>query len=297
MTRVATMILCAGLGTRLRPLSDICAKPLVPVGDRPALAHVVQAVLRAGASRVVVNAHHRASDVRDFAEAHAGVSVSDERELLGTAGGVHRARTLLGAGDVLVWNGDILLFASPPLDVAGLVASHAPSTGATLVVRPGPWGTGNVGIDAEGKIVRLRRVTVREGEASGGEFLGIHVLGAALRAKLPERGCLVGDVYIPALHAGAELSAFTTEIPFYDIGTVASYLDANLAWLAARGDTSWIAAGASIASGVDPRGSVIGAGATVTGEGLLDRCVVWPGAHARAPLACAVVTPDDTLRL
>src|SRR3954454_11538931 len=103
----AAMILCAGLGTRLRPLTDELAKPMVPVGDAPALAHVALRVRLAAPARIVVNVHHRPDDVRTWAE-REGIVVSQEAELLGTAGGVARAAELLGDGDVLVWNGDIL---------------------------------------------------------------------------------------------------------------------------------------------------------------------------------------------
>src|SRR5258706_15827748 len=106
MDAPATMILCAGLGSRLRPLSDWRAKPLVPVGDRPAVAHVLDRVRAAGAPRVVVNAHHRADDVRAFLP--RDIALSHEADLLGTAGGVAHAASLLGDGDVVVWNGDIL---------------------------------------------------------------------------------------------------------------------------------------------------------------------------------------------
>ena len=64
----AAMVLCAGLGTRLRPLTDEMAKPMVPVGDRPAVAHVVAQVRLAVPSRIVVNVHHRPADVRAWAE-------------------------------------------------------------------------------------------------------------------------------------------------------------------------------------------------------------------------------------
>ena len=100
------MILCAGLGTRLRPLTDWCAKPLVPIGDRPALAHILDRLV---GTRAVVNAHHRAADIEAFARARSrDLLVSVEPDLLGTAGGIAHASPLLGSGDILVWNGDIL---------------------------------------------------------------------------------------------------------------------------------------------------------------------------------------------
>src|SRR4249920_3166042 len=95
------MILAAGLGTRLRPLTDILPKPLVPVGDRPMLAHVVERVRAAGCGPIVVNAHHHADAVaRACSDLGATISREDE-DLLGTAGGLARARALLGTGDVL----------------------------------------------------------------------------------------------------------------------------------------------------------------------------------------------------
>ncbi|MEO6574142.1 MAG: sugar phosphate nucleotidyltransferase, partial [Polyangiaceae bacterium] len=149
------MILCAGLGTRLRPLTDWCPKPLVPIGDRPALAHILDRLVGV---RCVVNAHHRGAELEAFARARSGeVLVSTEVDLLGTAGGVAFASPLLGAGDVLVWNGDILL----DLDPNDLVRAHRSE--ATLVVRTGPKGTGNVGTDDRGRIVRLRQETVSPG--------------------------------------------------------------------------------------------------------------------------------------
>jgi mannose-1-phosphate guanylyltransferase len=281
------MVLCAGLGTRMRPLSAWRAKPLAPVGDRPALAHVLDAVRRASPERVVVNAHHRAGDVRAYARAERrGVAVSEETELLGTAGGVRAARELLGPGDVLVWNGDVLA----GVDAAELARAHGDE--ATLAIRAGAPGSGNVGIAADGRVVRLRRETTAAGEVRGGEFLGIHVLGEELRGALPERGCLVGDVYLPAMRRGARVRAFFTDAPFWDIGTLEAYLDANLAWLAARGATSFVAPGAQVDPAVALEGAIVLEGARATGVGALTRVVVWEGAACVAPLASAVVAPE-----
>lgn len=282
-----TMILCAGLGTRLRPLSDRRAKALMPIGDRPALAHVLEKVRPLGGS-VVVNAFHRAPDVVAYARESAGIDVSVEEELLGTAGGLARAADRLGPGDVLVWNGDI----QADVDVRALLAAHRAE--ATLAVRfaGGKAGTGNVGVSEDGRIVRLRAESTGAGEVRGGEFAGIHVLGADLRKSLPSRGCLVGDVLLPALRRGAMVRAFEIDA-FRDIGTVDAYLDANLAWLAARGAPSWVGPGARVSSGVTLQASVVGAGAEVEGAGALDGCVVWPGARVRSPLVRVVVADGE----
>lgn len=278
----AAMVLCAGLGTRLRPLTDERAKPMVPVGDEPAVAHVVARVRLAAPARVVVNVHHRPEDVRAWAEGE-GIGVSHEPELLGTAGGLAGAAALLGSGAVLVWNGDIL----SELDPRELLAAESGdrASQATLAVHARPAGEGNVGFRADGSIVRLRKSSFGD-EAHGGDFLGIHVVGAELRASLPAKGCLVGDVYIPALERGARLRAHVTKASFVDIGSVAQYLAANAAWLAARGLASWAHPTAVVEAPID--GSVVGAGAVVRAPALAS--VVWPGAKVQTACNVAVVT-------
>lgn len=282
------MVLCAGLGTRLRPLTDELAKPMVPVGDQPAVAHVV-ARLRLGgaASRVVINVHHRPSDLDAWA-ASSDVIVSHERELLGTAGGLSHARDLLGPGDVLVWNGDIL----SPLDPRDLLAIHATRGGVTLAVRARPAFEGNVGIDNEGRVVRLRTSSVGV-ETRGGDFLGVHVVGDEIRSRLPDRGCLIRDTYMPCLKRGDSISAYFTPSPFTDIGSVACYLEANAEWLAARSLKSWAHPTATVNAAID--GSVIGAGARV--EAPTINSVVWPNTRVGQRLCQGVATPHSRVQV
>ena len=280
------MVLAAGLGTRLRPLTDRCAKPLVPVGDRPALAHVLDRLRAAGASRIVVNAHHHADQLRAFVRGQGDLALSEEHDLLGTAGGIAHAGALLGGGDVLLWNADILA----EVDLAALLGAHAEQKAeATLVVQPLDRGQGSVGIDGGGNIVRLRQERFGQ-ETRGGQFLGVQVLGAALRARLPASGGLIEDLYVPALARGETLRAHLFHGPWHDIGTVASYLEANAAWLAARGIASWVGPGADVGRDVVLEGSIVGAGATVEGEGSVTGCVIWPAARGVAPMQGRVVS-------
>lgn len=276
------MILCAGLGARLRPLSEWLAKPMVPIGDAPAVEHVARRLHAAGIDRIVVNVHYRAGDVRAWAE-ERGVVVSEEVELLGTAGGVGRAASLLGEGDVLVWNGDILC----ELDAGALRSAHERGGAeATLAVVPRPAGEGNVGIGEDGRVVRLRRHTVGR-EIRGGDFVGVQVLGHAIRRRLPERGCLVGDVHIPALEGGARIAAHEVTCSFVDVGSVAAYVAANRAWLSARRLSSWQAPDALVHASI--AGSIVGAGSRIEADAI--NCVVWPGARVVDRVESAVVTP------
>ncbi|HEY4122497.1 MAG TPA: sugar phosphate nucleotidyltransferase [Byssovorax sp.] len=282
----AGMILAAGLGTRLRPLTDELPKPLVWLGDRPLVAHAASRLAAAGVAPLVVNTHHLAGAFAAEVAALGLVAVH-EPAILGTAGGVANARTALGDGEIVLWNGDL----AADLDVEAMLAAHAASSAlATLAVAPRAVGQGTVGLDARGAVVRLRGERFGD-EVSGGDYLGAMVLGAELRAVLPSQGCLVGDALLPALRRGGLVRASAYTKPWHDVGTIGAYLAANLAWLAARGADSFVGPGARVAAGVEIARSIVGAGANVEGEGALERVIVWPGAHARAPLADAVVTP------
>lgn len=284
----SALVLAAGFGTRLRPLTEELPKPLVWIGDRPLVAHIVERLAAGGIRAAALNAHHRAADFSGGAltALPIPVEVLHEAEILGTAGGLANAAGALGAGDAVVWNGDILI----DLEVAALLAAHrAGGAAATLAVAPRAVGEGTVGVGAAGQVVRLRGERFGE-EAAGGDFVGVQVVGDALRRRLPVRGCLVGDGHLPWLREGGALATFQAPAAWDDVGTVAAYLRANVRWLERSGRRAHVGAGAVVGVGVEVVGSVIGAGARVGGAGVLRGCVIWPGARAEAPLEGAVVT-------
>ena len=129
------MIFAAGLGTRLRPLTDTMPKALVPVDGKPLLHHLLTKLQQSGFTYVVVNVHHHAEQIKEYIATHnydMKIDISDESEmLLDTGGGLRKAATLL-AGDepILVHNVDIL----SNLDLHKLMASHTPERLSTVVV-------------------------------------------------------------------------------------------------------------------------------------------------------------------
>lgn len=278
------MILAAGYGTRLRPLTDELPKPMMPVGDRPAIVHVAHA-LSAVATRLVVNTHHRpeAFDGLKLPLPHIALR---ETEILGTAGGVANARAHFDDGDVVVWNGDIVA----DVNTAALVA-RLTTTGALAawVVAPRAKGEGTVGLSADGFIVRVRSTTVGD-EAQGGDFLGVSALCRRALDLLPSVGCLVADVAQPALARGERIAASLHHGPWDDIGNKRSFYDANVRWLAAR--AQFVAAGADVGPGCDVAGSIIGSGAVVRAHAT--RSVVFPGAHVDRAIDRAIVSARGT---
>jgi mannose-1-phosphate guanylyltransferase len=278
---LSAIVLSAGFGTRLRPLTDNLPKPLMPVGDRPMIAHVTGALSGSGIERVVANTHHLAIDFEhEIERLGLDIEVVHEPEILGTAGGVANAGAALGAGEILIWNGDIL---APALDVRSLRDRfEAAPVAALWVVEPTADRRGTVGLDEEGNVIRLRGEVFGR-EVSGGEYLGIQVMSAGLRETLPKEGCLVGDVALPLLRRGGKIASFCFRDQWDDVGEPAALLRANQRWLARRGLAAWSAADAELAPGVRLERSIVGSGARVRGAGVVTDSVVFPGAELLAP--------------
>lgn len=132
------MIFAAGMGTRLKPITDTLPKALVPVGGKPLLEHVIRRFQTAGISEIVVNVHHFAEKIEEWIDAGmegcVDVKVSDERALLlETGGAVLHARPLLeGCGRFLIHNVDIL----SDCDLRWFMDQVRPESLATLLVSP-----------------------------------------------------------------------------------------------------------------------------------------------------------------
>jgi NDP-sugar pyrophosphorylase family protein len=174
------MVLAAGLGTRLRPITDATPKPLVPVAGRPLLEHLLAFLRAGGIEEVVINLHHLGPKI----QAHVGdgarfglrVRYSTEDPILDTGGGIKRAEPLLAGEPFVVANGDSLL----EIRLRDLVEWHEAHGGvATLAVRPDPnvahYGT--VELDDTDRVCRIVGLppTAKPGPRAL-MFPGLHVL-------------------------------------------------------------------------------------------------------------------------
>lgn len=303
------MVLAAGFGTRLRPLTLERPKPAVPVGNRPLMCFALDAVAGAGIDRVVVNTHHLGRSLPGWVEPHAppGLSLTfvHEPTLLGTGGGLRNAWPLLRDGEepVVVLNGDILF--AP--DLASALATHRRMGAiATMVVRADPEAQryGAVEVDAEGRVRRLLGQPEAAGETGPLEtymFTGVHILSPPAFADLPESGCVVRHGYRRWVDRGEVVAGHVDEGPWREVGTVQAYHDVHLEMCAAAAhwphvpppdDRGLVHPAARIAAGAHLHDAVIGAGADVAEGAALERVIVWDGAHATGTLRDAVVTRD-----
>jgi MurNAc alpha-1-phosphate uridylyltransferase len=138
------MILAAGRGERMRPLSDACPKPLLRAGDAPLIVHQIRALVRAGLHDIVVNAAHLADvmigEIGDGRRYGASIRWSREEEALETAGGIATALPLLPPGPALIVSGDIWTRYDYArlLPVAAAMAGRADAARVHLVMVPNP---------------------------------------------------------------------------------------------------------------------------------------------------------------
>src|SRR5512142_3041423 len=188
---VVGMILCAGLGTRLRPLTARTPKPAVPVCGIPLVRWNVALLAGAGARRVVVNAHHLMHEMeqaaRDAARsAEVPLAISREPVIAGTGGALREARAALAGADAIVMvNGDVLF----DVDLTAALAAHRASGAlATMLLLPMPEGGRYAAVetDASGAVRRIAGSFGPGGEGlSPWHFSGVHVLSGAILDAVP----------------------------------------------------------------------------------------------------------------
>lgn len=220
------MVLAAGLGTRLKPLTDSKPKALVELGGRTLLEITLSRLASFGVREVIVNVHHFADQVTAYLEERRGfgmrVEVSREEELLDTGGGLKQAAWFFREGPeepFLLHNVDVL----STIDLARMVERHR-ATGAlaTLAVQRRE-SSRQLLFDAGGRLCGRRKAGDPPAGADALAFSGIHVLWPRLLGRMSETGAFsIIDTYLRLARAGEEIRAFPAEGDYWrDLGRAA----------------------------------------------------------------------------
>ena len=268
-------ILGAGLGTRLRPLTDHLPKPLVPLFHRPLAWWTIQSCRRLGIGRFAINTHHLPEKWDDFLRMPEvrglDISLFHEPVLMETGGGLKNIEPWAGGKPLLVHNGDI--FTTMPLE--RLIAAHeASGLPVTLALRSsGPEK--RIALDATG--TRVADVRGELGVSPGSHvFSGIYCVDPGFFALLPPAEIIpVIPAFLELAAAGCLGAAVIDDGVWLDLGDRDSYLAAHR--------TLALDAPVHPAAQVHPEaqleGSVIGPDAVIGSGSVLRDCVVWPGAR------------------
>lgn len=316
------MIMAAGLGTRLRPLTGRIPKPMVPVAGTPVMAHVVALARRHGLTELCANLHYLPDTITGhFGDGAAhGVSMTwnFEPDLLGTAGGVREMAAFLsaGGGPFVVLSAD----AMTDIDLGALVAAHraaknVATVGLTRVDDPTHYGVAV--LDDEGQITGFQEKPAAGTERSNLANCGIYVFEPSIFERI-DGGVQdwAHDVFPRLLAQGARFGGATAAGYWNDVGSLGEYLASNADVLTGavhvdglgtdRGDALWIGDGAHVEPSAALSGPIalgagcriqadavligpvtVGAGAVVGARAALRETVVWPG-YAVPPDTVAV---------
>lgn len=279
------MILCAGLGTRLQPLSGLCAKPAMPVMGLPVVGYLLRLLQRHGVSEVLLNLHYLPHTIERavarFAPPGMEIRYSREPALLGTGGGIRAAADFLRESDPsLVLAGDMLLDA----DLGELVRRHrARADRVTLLLRRDLRAArfGTVGLDAELSVRQIGSRFDVSGATDQGLFTSSRLFASRAFDSLPERDCFedLMDWFAPLIAQGArdirgELLDDSSCI-WEPVGTPAEYLGVNL--LPPRLSYLEPEEVATLTGTLRENDVVLGAGARLAKGAQLRRAVVWEG--------------------
>lgn len=297
---MTALVLTAGLGTRLDPLTRLVAKPAVPLAGRTLVERVLGWLAREGVRDAVLNLHYKPETITgvvgDGADLGLRVRYSWEHAILGSAGGPRHALPLIDDDPFLIVNGDTLC----EIAIAPLVAAHAASNAdvtMALVRNPAPDHYNGVVLDDDGRV----RGFVPRGSAAARDswhFVGIQIARQSVFAPLPDGVPVdtVSSLYREMIAGpAARVQGVPVTARFIDVGTPRDCLDAALAL--AEGDRA-IEPGAIVDASADvSRSSVwpgarVGAGARLTGCIVAGPVAVPAGFTTRS----SVIVPADVVR-
>jgi NDP-sugar pyrophosphorylase family protein len=284
------MILAAGFGTRLFPLTIDRTKPAIPFLGRPLVGYVAEYVSRFGFKEIVVNLHHQPDSVMSALGdgSRFGVHIDytcEEPKILGTAGALDNARDLLDGDTFLIINGKIIT----DIDISAALETHRRTKAlATMILKPNAKRERFTVVDVDvDRVVGfgdyaqpLTELEIRDAEhepAAPMMFTGIHILEPRVFDYIP-RGVysdIVPTFYSPALANGETIAAHITDGEWFELSTIPRYLDISLRMM--NGTSVFAGAGCTLAGSATVRGSVLWDNVRV-GEGAsLYRTIVADG--------------------
>ena len=284
------MVMAAGLGTRLRPLTDFLPKPMMPIANRPVIEHLLRLLHRHDVHEVGINLHAEPETIQRYLEDGSAFDMSirwsHEPELLGTAGGTKKLEDLWAGETILVTSGDGL----HDIDVTALLGHHRRTSAlATLAVKPvsDPSSYGVVILDRDTRVRGFQEKPTRDEARSDLANCGVYVIEPELLDRIPADTFVDfgRDVWPSLVAAGEPIYGYTTMAYWNDVGDLDALRNGILD--AVLGNVRVELAGEEISPGIwADDGCRVNADAQVDAPVVLGRnVVVEQGAQIRGPAA------------
>lgn len=284
------IILSAGYGTRLWPLTEDRTKPAIPILGQPLVGYVAEYVARYGCDEVVVNLHHRPESVRralgDGSKFGVKLHYVEEPEILGTSGALDNARALLDGDTFIVVNGKIIT----DIDLNAALKTHRGKDAlATLVLLPNRAGERFSVVEAEDGLLRgFAGMPSKENftdDCPPLMFTGIHILEPRIFEYIPHEmfSDFVVDVYPKAMAKGERIAVHVANESWYELSTIPRYLDISLLLLARKGSESVVTGtGCEVSPQADVTQSILWDDVTIESGAKVGRAVLADNVVIRA---------------
>ncbi|MFH1729168.1 MAG: NDP-sugar synthase [Pseudomonadota bacterium] len=232
------VILAAGFGNRLKPITENLPKPLVPVINEKLITYPLMFLYKNGIRDIGINLYHLGDQIKTYLTKHFNSMFnfyfSEETELLGTGGGIQGFKNFIDDENFIVINSDTLI----DFNFLDCLHLHIKNNSiATMVLRKNPSseGYGDFSVNKYGKIVHMLgngKLFFRDPYM----YTGVQILNRNVFDYLPEGkpSCIINDFYIPAFEEGEFISGYKYNGFWADIGTIDRYFDTSIFFLKKR---------------------------------------------------------------
>lgn len=234
--KIKAFILAAGLGTRLRPITNFIPKPLLPLAGKPIVEYVLENLQKLAPQNIGINLHHKPRKLLNWLKTSSyssRIQIFYEKEILGTGGALKNAYAFLKDSLFLVHNADI--FHSFNLrEVLDFHLNKKPL--ATLVVKDIPWAN-KLFIDKKNRLIGIDPISVPKGCYRKLGFTGVAIYDPQFLDFLPSGFCSVVEGWLKALEQGKTILTYAVKEEWFDVGTPLSYFKTLVHILKLQGET------------------------------------------------------------
>jgi mannose-1-phosphate guanylyltransferase/phosphomannomutase len=296
------MILSAGYGTRLWPLTEDRTKPAIPILGKPLVGFVAEYLAHYDCKKIIVNLHHRPESVRaalgDGSQFGVELNYIEEPEILGTSGALDNARHLLGDETFVVINGKIIT----DINLNQALATHRRRRAlATLVLIPNARRERFSVVETEnGLITKFAGMPDAKLQGTPLMFTGIQILEPEIFEYIP-KGVFshsTTDVYPRAISEGKPIAAHVAEGRWFELSTIERYQQISLTMLAELSESNSVGANCKISGDAQVSQSIIWDSVVVGRRARLVRTIIADDVHIEAGevIEDAVVVPEELVK-